>query len=138
MTVEINYLAIIAAAAVSMAIGFAWYGPLFGKVWVKLVGISEKDMQQSSTMPMVLMVIFSLLRAFILRHFVVYSTYFYPSYSKLSVGLITGFWVWLGFVFTAIAGAYVFAQRRKKLIIIDTGYNLVNLLAIGALLAVWS
>lgn len=137
MTVGINYLAILAAAAVSMAIGFIWYGPLFGKIWAKLVKISETDMQRS-TIPMLLMVIFSLLRAFILRHFIVYSAYFYPSYSKLSLGLITSFWIWLGFVLTAIAGAYVFAQRRKKLIIIDTGYNLVNLLAIGALLAVWN
>ncbi len=137
MTVGINYLAILAAAAVSMAIGFIWYGPLFGKIWAKLVKISETDMQRS-TIPMLLMVIFSLLRAFILRHFIVYAAYFYPSYSKLSLGLITSFWAWLGFVLTAIAGAYVFAQRRKKLIIIDTGYNLVNLLAIGALLAVWN
>ena len=33
--VEINYLAVLVAAIASMALGFLWYGPLFGNQWKK-------------------------------------------------------------------------------------------------------
>jgi hypothetical protein len=32
--IHLNYLAILAAMAANIAIGFAWYGPLFGRAWI--------------------------------------------------------------------------------------------------------
>jgi uncharacterized membrane protein YpjA len=34
---EVNWLAVIVCAVLSMVIGFIWYGPLFSKPWVKLL-----------------------------------------------------------------------------------------------------
>lgn len=38
---DINWLAILAAAS-SLVIGFLWYGPLFGKAWMKESGMTEE------------------------------------------------------------------------------------------------
>src|SRR5688572_1633570 len=42
-----NYLAILVAAVAGMAVGFFWYGPLFGKIWVKLSGFTKEDMEKA-------------------------------------------------------------------------------------------
>jgi hypothetical protein len=33
---SVNFLAILAAAVANLLLGFLWYGPLFGKPWMKL------------------------------------------------------------------------------------------------------
>ncbi|MDO8488446.1 MAG: DUF1761 family protein [bacterium] len=38
--VPVNYLAILAAAVLSMVLGFLWFGPLFGQTWMKLMGLA--------------------------------------------------------------------------------------------------
>src|SRR6266498_2968533 len=34
-----NYWAILVAVAATMVLGFLWYGPIFGKAWMKEMGI---------------------------------------------------------------------------------------------------
>ena len=44
----VNYLAVLVAAIVSMVIGGLWYSPLlFGNVWMKLSGITQKDVEKA-------------------------------------------------------------------------------------------
>jgi len=137
-TVDINIVALLAATAVNMVVGYIWYSKsVLGTAWQKLVGLSDKDIKNADQVtPMVAMVILAFLQAFVLLHFVTYAAYFYPDYSDVSVGLITGVWAWLGFVLPAVGGAYLFAQRRKKLLAIDTLYTLTVLGINGILLAV--
>ncbi len=37
---HVNWVAVVGAAIVAFAIGAIWYGPLFGKRWAALVGVS--------------------------------------------------------------------------------------------------
>lgn len=32
--VPINYVAVVLAAVANMILGFVWFGPLFGKLWI--------------------------------------------------------------------------------------------------------
>jgi len=41
MTLEINWLAVLAAAVVTFVLGGVWYGPLFGRVWRTAEGQAE-------------------------------------------------------------------------------------------------
>lgn len=138
-SVDINWLAVLAATAVNMFVGFVWYAkPVFGALWQKLVGLTDKDIEKADKVtPMVAMVVLAFVQVFVLLHFVSYTAYFYPENSNLSVGLLTGAWAWLGFVLPALGGAYMFAQRRKKLLAIDTAYSLVVVLINGVILATW-
>ena len=47
MDFNVNIISIIVATIVSMFIGMVWYGPLFGKVWMKLVGMSKKEIEKA-------------------------------------------------------------------------------------------
>ena len=44
----LGWLGIVIAAAFSFLFGMLWYGPLFGKNWMKLVGIKKEDMKMEN------------------------------------------------------------------------------------------
>lgn len=130
---DINWVAIVIAAVLSMVIGFVWYSlKVFGKPWMKESGLSLKDIGDGPGMGYALVTLTSLLQAYILSHFVDYT-----SATTWVDGAVTGFWIWAGFVATAYTATYVFTRKSFKLWSIDTGYFLVLLLVQGAILASW-
>ncbi len=136
--VDINWMAIVAAVVVNMVVGAAWYSPMFfGKQWSKLVGRKMEDMRKEATTGYVLTTVGAFVQAYILAHFVIYAAYFYPSYSNVSVGLLTGLWAWIAFVAVTQGVNTVFSGGRKKLWAINTGYFLVVLVINGIILASW-
>ena len=52
-------------------------------------------------------------------------------------GAKIGFAVWLGFVTTVQLTGALFSRQPIKLYLINTGYQLVCFLSMGAILAVW-
>lgn len=131
-SVDIHWLAVIVAAIVNMVVGAVWYSkPLFAKEWSKLTGRKMEDMGGGG-MGYGVAAVGALIQAWILAHFVVYagSTTFWK-------GLVTGFWLWLGFVAVVAAVHLVFEGRSWALWKINTGYFLVVLLINGGLLAAW-
>jgi hypothetical protein len=52
-------------------------------------------------------------------------------------GALAGFWVWLGFMATLLVSLWGYENRSLKLIAINLGNNLIALVLMGALLAVW-
>lgn len=137
-SVDINWIAVVAAAVVNMIIGSVWYSPiLFAKSWSKLVGLKSADMGKGAGPAYALTTLGALVQSFILAHFVAYAAYFYPTYSNVSVGLLTAAWAWVGFVAIPQGVNTLFAGGRKKLWAINTGYFLVVLLINGVILSVW-
>ena len=48
---EINYLAVLVAVASTFAVGMFWYSPgVFGRAWMKELGMKEKDMKNKEGM----------------------------------------------------------------------------------------
>jgi hypothetical protein len=74
----------------------------------------------------------SLVSAFVLAKFVEITTA-----SSALYGMKLGFAMWLGFVTTVQLTGVLFAKQPAKLYLINTGYQLVCYLAMGAILAVW-
>ncbi|MCC6563539.1 DUF1761 domain-containing protein [Candidatus Uhrbacteria bacterium] len=140
MTPVINYLAVLVAAIASIAIGFAWYGPLFGKPWMKIMGFSKDSMTKAQKDSMmknyVLMTIGALVTAYVLAH----TTEFGMSYTRIygiMGGLMSGFWVWLGFMAPIHMGDQLWGGKPWKLFAITAGYSLVSILVMGVILATW-
>lgn len=130
--VDINIWAVLVAAAFNMVVGMFWYSKqLFGKEWAKLSGRKLEEMSGGGT-GYAVATVGALLQAYILAHFVTYtgSTNFWE-------GLVTGFWLWLGFVAVVIATNLVFEGRSWALWKINAGYFLAVLLINGGLLAAW-
>ena len=140
LPVSVNYWTVLAAAVASIILGFLWYGPLFGKQWLKLMGFSEKQIKQMKensqkgmTKTYTVMVVSTLVTAYVLAHFVGYL-------QALSVGdgIVLGFLLWIGFLATSQIGSVLWEQKPVKLYMINTLYNLVNLCVMAVILAVWA
>jgi len=43
-------VAVIVGVVVSNALGFVWYGPLFGNTWLRIIGKRREDIQASPSM----------------------------------------------------------------------------------------
>lgn len=138
----INYWAVLVSAVVFFGIGSLWYGPLFGKQWMKAMGLSkeaieEDNKQNSMAVSFGIMFIGSLLMAYITAHMVDFMMQIYPEMSPLSTGLTSAFWLWLGYTVPYILTAPAFESRPWSYVFINSGYWLVGILLTGGIVGVW-
>lgn len=134
--VAINWWALLAAVASTMVIGSLWYGPLFGKMWMRLSGLnreSMKSMPLSALQAMVGGVLSSLVSSYVLFHFVNYFGVF-----DVGGALSLAFWIWLGFVATMQLGSFLWEGRPFKLFVLNAAQSLVSLSVAAVLLALLS
>lgn len=131
---DVNYWAVLVAAITNMVIGFIWYStPVFGTVWMKLMGLKPSDAKKvNMARAMGLMFVGALVSAFVLAQAVNYA-----QATTALEGAQVGFWLWLGFVATTSLGDYTFGKKPSLLYWIGNGYWLVTLLVTGAILGLW-
>lgn len=135
--IEINFLAVLAAAVAAMALGALWYSPLlFGKQWVRLMGWGEvvpPSAKKSAAKGYAIQLALSLVTAYVLAHFV-----FVWGAATASEGLALGFFVWLGFEVPVMMGAQLWEGKSWKLFAINASYQLVALLVAAVILTLWA
>jgi hypothetical protein len=137
--VEVNYLAILVSAALAVVIGGLWYGPVFGKLWMSLVGITPESMKSMKMTPLAAMVggfIGALLTAFVLSHHIVFAGVFLGM-SGVELALMSAFFIWLGFYVPVTAGSLLWEGKSWKLFALNASYYLVVLLVNALLLSLW-
>ena len=119
-----------------MVLGFLWYSPvLFGKPWMKLKGYTEtslKEAQKKMGGKYALTFVASIVSAFVLDWIINEM-----QITSVSGGAWIGFLVWIGFVMTTQLGSWIFSENKKELYFIDTGYQLVGFILMGAILGMW-
>lgn len=131
----INWLAVIVSALAAMVIGFLWYGPLFGKAWKKANKFTDKDMKNMKITPQMAMIygtINSLVMAVLLA--LIFSAL---NSVTLSGAVIAGIVLWAGIAATTRINSVIFEQRTVSLFIINAGYDLATILAMGIILSLW-
>lgn len=137
LEVQINLLSVLVAAIASTVVGFVYYSPaVLGKPWMKLMGMTEKSMKEAQKKmgPMYgLSFVATLVAAYVLAHFVFLADYFY-SIDPMTTGLTTAFFAWLGFVMPVQLTDFIFGGKKLNLFLINTGYQLVSFLAMGAVI----
>ncbi len=132
--VTLNWVAMLVALIASMVIGYIWYSkPVFGKTWMNLIGKTEEDLKKGAGKAMGIMIVCAIITVYVLSHIVDYATA-----TTWLEGVQTGFWVWLGFVATVLVMNAGYEGRPMKLPAINAGYQLVNLVVAGAILAAWA
>jgi hypothetical protein len=131
--IPINYLAVLVAAIIRIAVGFVWYSPaLFLKPWQQLTGISQETMRAGTPKAVAIDAVASLVMAFALANIIGAS-----GITDWLNGAFAGFWVWLAFQAMLLITLWGYENRPLKLIAINLGNNLIALVLMGALLAVW-
>lgn len=135
--VPINYLAVLLAAISSMVLGFLWYGPLFGKTWMNLSGLTKEKMDKAKAKGMSVQYgiafVGSLVMSYVLAHSLVFAASYFKT-SGVSAGLMVGFWNWLGFIAPVTLGIVLWDGKSWKLWILTNAYYLVSLLLMGVIL----
>lgn len=117
----ISLLAVIAAAVVGFAFGAAYYMTL-SKPWLAAVGKTEAEFKgdgSSSPRPFVIAAVSQLVMAFMLAGLMGHLGE--AGVSAVS-GMISGAFVWVGFVVTTMAVNHAFQGARLSLTLIDGGH----------------
>ena len=108
-----NLVAVLVAGIIPMVVGSIWYGPLFGKMWMKMIGKTEEELRESmSPIKMyVVTFVFALVMAYVLAHVL---QAFADAYAVtgLVAGLQGAFWMWLGFLLTTSYQAVAFEDKK--------------------------
>ena len=135
----VNLWAVLVSAVATMVAGFLWYSPvLFAHPWMILMGYDPNDkakiaeMRKSAGRSYTISFVASVVSAFVLGKIIVVATVATALY-----GVKFGFAAWLGFVTTVQLTSALFSRQPSKLYLINTGYQLVCYLAIGAILGAW-
>lgn len=127
----INWLAVVVAAVSTFALGALWYGPLMGKAWMRLSGMTEEKVAAASMGR-----IFG--SAFVLQFItaVALALFIGPD-AGVGVGVFAGFMAGALFVSTALGVIYLFEQRPFGLWAIDASYQILGFSLMGAILGAW-
>jgi len=127
----INWLAVAAAAVSSFVIGGLWYGPLFGKAWMRASGITEEQ-ARAANQGLIFSVSFVLqvIAAAVLAMFIGPDATL--GFAVAAAGSVGVFWV-----APAFGVVYLFEQRSFAHWAVNAGYHVVAFLAMGLILGLW-
>lgn len=157
---EINFLALLAAAASALVVGFIWYNPkVFGNAWMKAADMTEEKMQGANMAKIfILAFIFAFLLALSIMPMVIHQMGAFslaqgelgvqPSYEAFAAEYANEFRTFkhgalhgvLGGIFIAlpILGTNALFERKgAKYIFINSGYWIVTMGIMGAIICGW-
>ena len=131
-----NYVAIIVAAVVAFLVGGLWYSPLvFAKQWIAAHGFTAEQLAgmkagapKAYGISFVALVVMAAVLSLILNHLGV---------QDWMGGALWAAHIWLGFAATIGLMANLYGGRKFAVFLIDTGYQLVYLVVMGAILGAW-
>lgn len=131
-----NWIAVIAAAVVGMITGAVWYG-VFAKPWMAAAGLTEADIAGEDGKPKMpphlyaisaaAQLLIAIMLAGIIGHLG-------TGQVTMWNGIVTAFFVWLGFVITTMLVNNSFQMKPLNLTVIDGGHWLVGMLLQGAVI----
>ena len=127
----INWLAVLVSTVAAFLLGGVWYGPLFGKAWLRAVGKKEEDLG-SPAAPMALSVVTSAATCIVLAGLL----NLFPAPDVVD-GIVLGLLVGVGFIATGMASDYAFCGWPRALFVIQAGYRVTYSLIMGVVLAAW-
>ncbi len=136
---DINYLAVLVCAVAAMGLGAVWYGPLFGKKWMEIVGATamdearRKEMQRGAAKLYVVQFLLTLFQVWVLAYYI-------GGWTDVS-GLEQALWIWAAFIIPVVAGTAMWNNDSAKIswarFLIQGGYQLAIFVIFGLVLGLW-
>ena len=129
---EVNWLAVLAAAASAFLLGGIWYSPaLFQKAWQRGAGVTDDMMQKGHPAK-----VFG--GSFVLS--LVAAATFAMFLGKLPVGTATayGFCAGLTWVAASFGINYLFERKPLSLFLVNGGYHTLQFTLYGLILGLWN
>lgn len=135
-----NVVAILVAALAAFFVGFLWHGPVFGKVWIKLMKITPAEMkkgQKEMGKKMPLYMAIAYVQQLVVAIVVTFFCLLLGANTVLGI-LVLVFLFWLGFIATTLLNGVLWEKRSIPLYLFNIVYQLVNLMVIGLIVGLWS
>lgn len=133
MDITINWIAVLLAALSAMVVGSVWYGPAFGKMWIKLANV-KRDPHFTAAKATV-MYLGTLVTVFVTATVLAYGTVLIHNSSTndyLLDAVLAGIVLAVGVVATRLYMQDSFEGRRKML----TALNVANVIVTYLVMAV--
>jgi hypothetical protein len=137
--IVVNYWAVVVGGIIAMVLGSLWYGPLFGKKWMEIVGGSPDDLERRKAMqkaagPLYLVqFVLVLFQILVLAHLIADTT-------RVS-GIERSMWMWAAFIIPTLAGTVMWTNEKTNMkwarFLIQGGYQLCCFIVFGLLLQFW-
>jgi len=158
---EMNFLAILVAAVSALVVGFIWYNPkVFGNAWMQAAGMTEEQIKGGNMVKILgLALFFAFMLAFILQTIVIHQygalslvggdpAKGLPSYTAFMAdygdvfrtfkhGAFHGFLSGLFIALPIIGTNALFERKSAKYIFVNSGYWIVTLTIMGAIICGW-
>jgi len=132
----INYIAVVLAAAASFLFGGVWYG-ILSKPWLAATGKTEEEIKIKSkgrrgmAAPLAITAVCQLVMAYMLAGIIGHLGADQVTFFN---GVISAFFIWLGFVATTLIVNHAFQGVSRQLTLIDGGHWLGVLLIQGTVI----
>ena len=124
-----NWIAVIIATVAAMAIGYLWYGPVFGKSWMALSGRGMAGDPSSAGPMYALTALAAAVEAIALNWFINET-----GWTTGAGGALIGLFAALGFVATAFFSQVLFSGQPPRLYAINAGYQVFLAVVMGAII----
>ena len=132
----VNFIAVVVAAITSMVIGSLWYSPLlFGKLWMRLQGISKKDIVKAKQKSMEKLYFWAFIGALVTAGVFAYLLDMFGKSAEM--GITLSLLIWLGFVATTMLGTVLWEGKSVSLYALNVFYHFVNLVVMGVIIGMW-
>lgn len=112
---EVNLVAVFAAAAAMFAVGGFWYMVPFAKAWGDIHGFNKLSKKEQKAMQSKMgpyygvQIVVTIISAFVLAHFITAL----PSVAFYKIA----FWLWLGFIVPTEVSSVIFGGTESKWIV---------------------
>ncbi len=134
---DLNYWAVLVCGILSMVVGFIWYGPLFKKQWMEIIGVdlnnleAQKNMQKNAAILSLIQILLALFQVWVLAQMI----------GGSSDALQKSIWIWAGFVMPTVAGGVMWNNHSRRIawmrFFIQAGYQLIIFIIFGVVLGMW-
>ena len=134
MIPAVNWLAVVLATLSSMLVGAVWYArPVFGRRWMKLVGLKDEDVAGNAVLPLAITLVVSFLTALVLAGTATIVQAYYQGNFLLDT-LVTALIVWIGFTAARFITHDLFERRPSSLTVLNLAHELVTIVVMALII----
>ncbi len=131
-------MTILLGAVILFVFGFLWYGPVFGKHWVKMIGMTDAQIAEgkrkgmSHMIPqMVIAFVLCLISASVLKYLIPNTGIDFSAFLK-SITLI-----WFGFVLPLHMNGYLWEKKSLKLTMFNCAESILGFIVLAGVVYFW-
>lgn len=128
----INYVAVVIATLAGFGLGAVWY-MILGGAWMRALGKTGEEISRDQGAAKALPFIIALVALFVMA-LMLAGLMGHLGNVSVRGGVISGFFVWVGFVITTMGVNHAFSGASPKLTLIDGGHWLAVLVIMGAVI----